>query len=105
MNRTFQEHIEAKVINFLRDTKTPIHASQIAIRIQERREDTNHAIQRLVRNRTVHSVQDLAYFKSTGETMAYALADAGLRQPSIESSVPIPPPAQTHRSSAGRAYK
>lgn len=101
MNRALQEHIEAKIINFLRDTKIPIHASQIAARIQERREDTNHAIQRLVKNQTVHPVQDLAYFKSTGETMAYALADIDLKQPPIDPSIPIPPP-QPHRPGIGR---
>ena len=102
MNRALQEHIEAKVINFLRDSRTPVHASQIAIRIQERREDTNQAIQRLVKNRTVHPVRDHAYFKSTGETMAYAFAGADLKYPSIDTSIPIPPPSQTHRSGMGR---
>ena len=104
MNRTLQEHIEAKVINFLREAKIPTHASQIAARIQEKRDDTNHAIQSLVRNKIVSGVQNLAVFKSTGETMAYLLADGGLKQAS-ESSIPIPPPSVPRDSITGRAYK
>lgn len=104
MNRALQEHIEAKVINFLRDAKAPTHASQIAASIQEKRDDTNHAIQSLVRNKIINSVQDLVFFKSTGETMAYILADAGLRH-TPDSSIPLPPPTVARSSFPGRAYK
>jgi len=102
MKQALQEHIEAKVINFLRDANAPIHASRIAVQIQERREDTLQAIQRLVKNRTVAATQDLALFNSTGETVAYVLVDAGLRQ-SSSGSIPLPPPQPASRSPRDRA--
>jgi len=37
MKPALLEHIEAKVINSLRDMKVPMHASRIAVHIQERR--------------------------------------------------------------------
>lgn len=92
MNLVLLEHIEAKVINLLHDAKEPVHASQIAGHIQERREDTLHAIQRLVKNNTIKGVQDFAFFNTTGETMAYTLVDGALRQTPLDPSIPIPPP-------------
>ncbi|MGB7767640.1 MAG: hypothetical protein WBN22_02150 [Verrucomicrobiia bacterium] len=103
MKQALLEHIEAKVINFLRDMKAPIHASQIAVHIQERREDTLQAIQRLVKNGTIKDVQNLVFFNSTGEVMAYTLADAALQQTPVAPSVPptqLTPPPQR-----GSAYK
>lgn len=103
MNQALLEHMEAKVINFLRDVKAPAHASRIAVHIQEKREDTLQAVQRLVKNRTLKGVQDLALFNSTGETTAYVLADAALLPMAVDPSIPIPP---THpaRSSAGGPF-
>lgn len=75
MNESLLEHIEAKIINFLHDTKAPHHASRIAVHIREKREDTLQAIQKLVNNRTIRGVQDFALFGSTGETMAYELVN------------------------------
>lgn len=85
MNRIPFEHIEAKIINFLRDTKVPSHASQIAVQILEARQDTLQAIQRLVRNGTIKGIQDFTLLDSTGETVAYALTAAP------PASTPIPP--------------
>ena len=101
MKQALLEHIEAKVINFLRDAKAPVHASQIAVRIQERREDTLHALQRLVKNRTIKGVQDLAFFNSTGEIMAYILADTALQPTPVDPSIPIPPPQPASPSPRG----
>jgi len=70
------EHVEAKIINFLRDIKTPVPASQIAEHIQETREDTLLAVQRLVKHKTLKGRQDLTFLGSTGETMAYTLAES-----------------------------
>ena len=105
MKKALLEHIEAKVINFLRDMNGPNHASQIAVQIREKREDTLQAIQKLVKNRTLKGVQDFTFFSSTGETMAYTLADAALLQTPVALSVPpsqlTPPPR--HGSVHGRS--
>ena len=77
-----REHIEAKIINCLRDLNAPGTASQIAVQIQETREDTLSAIQRLVKDHTIKGQQDLTLFDSTGETVAYTLADP-LLQPTL----------------------
>ena len=90
MKQALLEHIEAKVINFLHDVKGPVHASQIAVHIQEKREDTLHAIQRLVKNNTLKSVQDFTLFNSTGEIMAYTLADTAPQPTPVAPSVPPP---------------
>jgi hypothetical protein len=82
------EHIEAKIINFLRDTKAPSHASQIAIHILETRQDTLQGIQRLVRNSTIKGIQDFTLFSSTGETVAYTLAGAPPEPPPIAPAIP-----------------
>ena len=95
MNQALLEHIEAKVINFLRDSKAPAHVSQVAVRIQEKREDTLQAVQRLVKNQTLKGVQNLACLNSTGETTAYVLADAALLPMAVDASVPISPPQAT----------
>jgi len=91
MKKALLEHIEAKVINFLRDMKEPIHVSQIAVHIQERREDTLHAIQRLVKNNTLKSVQDFTFFNTTGEIMAYTLADTAVPPTPVAPSISPPP--------------
>jgi ribosomal protein S28E/S33 len=83
-----REHIEAKIINCLRDLNAPGHASQIAVHIQETREDTLRAIQRLVRDKTIKGRQDFALFNTTGETVAYTLADLSLQPALIPGSVP-----------------
>jgi hypothetical protein len=101
MKQALLEHIEAKVINFLRDSKAPVHVSQIAVQIQEKREDTLQAVQRLVRNRTLKGVQDLACFNSTGETTAYVLADATLLPMAVDPSIPVPPPQPAPPSARG----
>jgi hypothetical protein len=103
MNVSLLEHIEAKIINFLHDTKTPYHASEIAVRIREKREDTLQAIQKLVTNRTIRGVQDFALFGSTGETMAYTLVNL------LPGPAPVMPsispsrltPRARHRSTPG----
>lgn len=100
MNQSLLEHIEAKIINFLHDAKAPHHASQIAARIRERREDTLHAIQKLVNNKTVRGVQDLTLFGSTGETMAYTLADTPAGPAPVMPSVPPSRLSPPHHSSA-----
>ena len=82
MKAAVREHIEAKIINCLRDLNAPGTASQIAIQIQETREDTLRAIQRLVKDHTIKGQQDLTLFDSTGETVAYTLADP-LLQPAL----------------------
>jgi len=84
------EHIEAKIINFLRDAKAPHPASQIALFIQETREDTLLAIQKLMKNRTLRSIQDFSLFTATGETVAYALAATEPVPPPIAPTVPPP---------------
>jgi|SRR5208282_12428 ribosomal protein S28E/S33 len=89
-----REHIEAKIINCLRDLKAPGNASQIAVHIQETREDTLRVIQRLVKDRTIKGNQDLALFNTTGETVAYTLADP-LLQPTLIP--PAVPPSQLRR--------
>ncbi len=99
MNESLLEHIEAKIINFLHDTKTPHHASRIAVHIREKREDTLQAIQKLVNNGTIRGVQDLALFGSTGETMAYTLVTVA---PGSTPLMPSIPPSQlTPRASHG----
>ena len=106
MKQALLEHIEAKVINFLHDVKGPVHASQIASHIQERREDTLHAIQKLVKNNTLKSVQNFTFFNTTGEIMAYTLADT--TPTPVAPSVPPPPltPPPPPGSAPGRsAYK
>jgi hypothetical protein len=101
MNNASFEHIEAKIINFLHDTKVPRHASQIAIQIRETREHTLHAIQKLIKNGAIRGVQDFALLNSTGEIMAYALANSALRPTPTMPSVPPPQPATpTHRRRA-----
>jgi len=99
MKQALLEHIEAKVINFLYDMKAPVHSSQIAAHIQEKQEDTLQAIQRLVKNNTLKDVQDFAFFNTTGETMAYTLADGALQQTPVDPSIPIPPPQPASPSS------
>jgi hypothetical protein len=108
MKQALLEHIEAKIINFLRDMKEPIHVSQIAVHIQERREDTLQAVQRLVKNNTLKAVQDFTFFNTTGEIMAYTLADSALQPTPVAPSVPPPPltPPPPPDSALGRsAYK
>lgn len=90
MKQASLEHIEAKVMNFLHDTKSPKHASQIAVQIQEKREDTLHAIQKLVKNQTLKNVQDHSLFDSTGETTAYTLVDGVLQPMPVDPSIPLP---------------
>ena len=90
------EHIEAKIINFLHDTKAPTHASQIAVHIRETREHTLQAIQRLVKNRAIRGVQDFTLLHSTGEIMAYVHANAVLEPTPVMPSVP--PPRHTPRA-------
>jgi hypothetical protein len=99
MNAALLEHIEAKIINFLRDTKAPNHASQIATRIQETREDTLHAIQRLVQNKTLKAIQDFTFLNSTGETIAYTLT--GTSPQPIPFTAPVPPSRLTPRLPRG----
>jgi predicted transcriptional regulator len=82
-----REHIEAKVINYLHDSKAPGHASEIAVHIQETRENTIQVIQRLVKDGTIIGKQDLTLFNVTGETTAYTLA-AMLPPTVIPGSVP-----------------
>jgi len=101
MNQALLEHIEAKVINFLRDSKAPVHVSQIAVHIQEKREDALQAVQRLVKNRTLKGVQNLACFNSTGETTAYVLADTALLPMAVDPALPIPPPQPTPPAARG----
>ena len=86
------EHIKAKIINCLRDLKTPGHASEIAVHIQETSEDTLQAIQQLVKDGTIKGKQDFTLFNSTGETVAYTLADPLLQPTLMPGSVP---PAQS----------
>jgi hypothetical protein len=96
MNDASFEHIEAKIINLLHDAKSPTHASRIAVDIRERREHTLQAIQRLVRNGAIKGVQDFTLLNSTGEIMAYVLANAVLGPTPAMPSVPPPrhsPPA------------
>jgi hypothetical protein len=99
MNQSLLEHVEAKIINFLHDTKTPHHASRIAVHICEKREDTLQAIQKLVKNRTVKGVQDFALFGSTGETMAYTLVNVAPGPTPVMPS--IPPTPSTPRAHYG----
>jgi hypothetical protein len=89
-----REHIEAKIINCLRDLQAPGNASQIAVQIQETREDTLQAIHRLVKDRTLKGRQDLTLFNTTGETVAYTLAGP-LLQPALIP--PAVPPSQVRR--------
>jgi len=96
MKPASREHIEAKIINRLRDLNAPGTASQIADRIQEKREDTLRAIQRLVKDHTIKGRQDLSLFNSTGETVAYTLADP-LLQPTLVSGA-VPPLPSTPRT-------
>ena len=93
------EHIEAKIINLLHDAKAPSHASQIAIHIQETREATLQAIQRLVKSSTIRSLQDFTFLKSTGETVAYTLAD--ISPPPSTFPPSVPPPRLTPPSPPG----
>jgi len=99
MNESLLEHVEAKIINFLHDTKTPHHASRIAVRIREKREDTLQAIQKLVSNGTIRGVHDLALFGSTGETMAYVLVTVAPESTPLMPS--IPPSPLTSRTRPG----
>lgn len=104
MNNALFEHIEAKIINLLHDAKGARHASQIAIQIRETREHTLQAIQKLVKNGTIKGVQDFTFLNSTGETMAYALADTALEPTPLTPSIPPPqatPPTHRRRASGG----
>ncbi len=76
MKTALLEHIEAKIVNYLRDAKAPTHASQIALHVQETREDTLQAIQKLVTSSTIKGRRDFTLFTTTGETVAYTLANA-----------------------------
>jgi len=95
MKTALLEHIEAKIINFLFDTKAPNHASQIALHIYETREDTLQAIQKLVKSSTIKGIQDFTFFTSTGETMAYILANTSQVPTPFAPSVP-PSPLTSH---------
>ncbi len=95
MKAILREHIEAKIINWLRDLNAPDTASQIAVHIQETGEDTLRAIQRLVKDGTIKGKQDFTRFDSTGEIVAYTLADPLLQPALIPGSVP---PAPSRRS-------
>ncbi len=85
-----REHIEAKIINCLRDSKAPGTASQIAVHIQETREDTIRVIKRILKDHTINGQQDFTLFNSTGETVAYTLADPLLQPALIPGAVPPP---------------
>lgn len=101
MNTASFEHIEAKIVNFLHDTKAPRHASQIAVQIRETREHTLQAIQKLIKNGAIRGVQDFTLLHSTGEIMAYTLANTTLEPTPTLPSVPPPPPgAPAHRRRA-----
>ncbi|MGA2685026.1 MAG: hypothetical protein ABSF51_08240 [Verrucomicrobiota bacterium] len=100
MKTALREHIEAKIINWLHDTKAPNRASEIALHIHETREDTLQAIQRLVRSSTIKSIQDFTFFNSTGETVAYTLADTSPPPPSTFPPS-VPPPWLTPPSPPG----
>ena len=104
MNVSLLEHMEAKIINFLHDSKTPRHASQIAVHIHEKREDTLQVIQKLVKNRTIRGVQDFALFGSTGETMAYTLVNAAPGATPVMPSIPPSSltPRARHSATPGR---
>jgi hypothetical protein len=93
------EHIEAKIINLLHDTQAPNHASQIAVHIQETREDTLQAIQRLVKSSTIRSIQDFTFLNSTGETIAYTLANPSV--PAAPFAASVPPPRAAPRAPRG----
>jgi predicted transcriptional regulator len=97
MKEAPREHIEAKIINFLRDLDAPSHASQIAVQIQETREDTLRAIQRLVKDRTIKGKQDFSLFSSTGEIVAYTLADPLLQPALMPGAIPPPSTPPTRR--------
>ena len=99
MKTALREHIEAKIINWLHDTKAPNRASEIALHIHETREDTLQAIQRLVRSSTMKSIQDFTLFSSTGETVAYTLAD--ISPPPSTFPPSVPPPRLTPPSPPG----
>ena len=88
MKTALLEHIEAKIINFLLDTKAPNHASQIALHIYETREDTLQAIQKLVKSSTIKGIHDFTFFTSTGETMAYTLASTSQEPPPYAPPIP-----------------
>ena len=88
MKTALLEHIEAKIINFLRDTKAPNHASQIALHIHETRQDTLQAIQKLVKSSTIKGIQNFALFNSTGEIIAYTLANTSPVPTPLAPSVP-----------------
>lgn len=103
MKAAAREHIEAKIMNCLRDLNVPGTASQIALQIQETRDDTLRAVQRLVKDGTIKGQQDLALFNTTGETVAYTLADPALQPPLVPG--PVPPtqsaPPLRHRPGPG----
>jgi hypothetical protein len=99
------EHIEAKIINFLRDVNAPCPASQITGQIQETREDTLLAIEKLVKSRTLKTIQDFSLFDSTGETVAYALADPSLLPSSSTAFVPPSRETSTRRGSRLSRYR
>lgn len=103
MNNASFEHIEAKIVNLLHDTKAPTHASRIAVQIREKREHTLQAIQKLVNNGTIKGVQDFTLLNSTGEIMAYGLTNLAPGPTPAMPSVPPPQPAlPAHRRRAIR---
>jgi len=69
------EDIETKILHFLRDKNAPNAASQIAIHLEENRDDTLDAINRLVKKGLVKSVPDLTFLNSTEEKVAFTLTD------------------------------
>ena len=103
MNNALFEHIEAKIINLLHDAEAPRHASRIAVQIRETREHTLHAIQKLIKNGAIRGVQDFSLLHSTGEIMAYALANTALGPTATVPPVPPPQPtASAHRRRVAR---
>lgn len=102
MKREPREHIEAKIINLLRDTRTPCHASKIADHIQETRQDTLYIIQRLLKEGTIQGKQDLTHFNSTGEIVAYTLGGA-LPEPALIPAL-VPPSGPATQLRRGPAH-
>ena len=74
MSETPPKDIETKIIEFLGRVGAPNVPSQIACYIHEPREETNRAIERLVKQGRLYSVSDFTFLNSTRETTAYGLA-------------------------------
>ena len=74
MDDRHAEEIQSKITEFLRRAGAPNVASQIAVHIHERREDTIEVIERMTRKQVLFIEQDLTFMNSTGETKAYGLA-------------------------------